>query len=250
MSNPDAVLGDVLVSEVHYHNVRLPDRSLDEPHVFEFVELVNRGDAPVNLSGWRLAGDVQFDFPQGASVGAGQTLLIFPFAPGDLAKKFSLELLYGVTSASLNLAGPYAGELADDGGMLRLERPGGDPTGPPSGAGYILADEVVYDDEAPWPLGAAGHGGSLVRLPIRRFGTSPSAWTANTPSPGRADLVLRELGDVNDDGQFSMADLTMVQHAGKYLTDQPASFTEGDWNGDGLFNQLDIVFALQEGRFF
>ncbi len=25
--------------------------------------------------------------------------------------------------------------------------------------------------------------------------------------------------------------------------------TEGDWNGDGLFNQLDIIAALQTGNY-
>ena len=36
---------------------------------------------------------------------------------------------------------------------------------------------------------------------------------------------------------------------GKYLTGQPATFEEGDWNGDGVFDQKDLVSALQAGSY-
>ena len=54
--------------------------------------------------------------------------------------------------------------------------------------------------------------------------------------------------------------LVAVQVAGKYLTGEPATWGEGDWNGtplmfstdppegDGLFNQLDVVAALAPGH--
>jgi hypothetical protein len=65
-------------------------------------------------------------------------------------------------------------------------------------------------------------------------------------------------GDANRDLQFDQLDLVQVQVAGKYLTSEPATWGEGDWNGapggspadpppgDGLFNQLDIIAALAE----
>ena len=31
------------------------------------------------------------------------------------------------------------------------------------------------------------------------------------------------------------------------MTGEAATFAEGDWNGDGLFNQQDLVAALQRG---
>ena len=34
-----------------------------------------------------------------------------------------------------------------------------------------------------------------------------------------------------------------------YVTNKPAIFEEGDWNNDGIFNQLDIVAALQPGNY-
>ena len=32
------------------------------------------------------------------------------------------------------------------------------------------------------------------------------------------------------------------------LTAAPATWDEGDWNGDGVFDQLDLVRALQAGE--
>lgn len=55
---------------------------------------------------------------------------------------------------------------------------------------------------------------------------------------------------------FDQLDLVRVLQAGKYLTGEPATWGEGDWNGapggrpgdpplgDGRFNQLDIIAVL------
>ena len=56
-------------------------------------------------------------------------------------------------------------------------------------------------------------------------------------------------GDANGDGAFNQLDIVQVLQTAKYLTDEPASFDEGDWNNDGFFNQLDIVEALQAGTY-
>ena len=40
-----------------------------------------------------------------------------------------------------------------------------------------------------------------------------------------------------------------VLQAAKYLSDKPATWGEGDWNRDGVFDQLDIVAALQTGNY-
>ena len=55
--------------------------------------------------------------------------------------------------------------------------------------------------------------------------------------------------DVNGDGRFDQLDIVQVQQGGKYLTGKSAERTEGDWKGDGLFDPRDIVAALQEGKY-
>lgn len=68
-------------------------------------------------------------------------------------------------------------------------------------------------------------------------------------------------GDADQDFDFDQFDLIRVQQAAKYLTEQPATWGEGDWNGapggsagapptgDGFFNQDDIVAALSAGKY-
>jgi hypothetical protein len=65
-----------------------------------------------------------------------------------------------------------------------------------------------------------------------------------------------QAGDADQDLDFDQMDLVRVLIAGKYLTDQPAYWGEGDWNGapggqvgappegDGRFDQLDIIASL------
>jgi hypothetical protein len=65
-----------------------------------------------------------------------------------------------------------------------------------------------------------------------------------------------QAGDADQDLDFDQLDLVKVQIAAKYLTGEPATWGEGDWDGapggysgnpppgNGFFDQLDIVAAL------
>jgi hypothetical protein len=78
---------------------------------------------------------------------------------------------------------------------------------------------------------------------------------------GPVDPIVLLPGDANQDLTFDQLDIVQVLAAGKYLTNEPATWGEGDWNGgpggvpgeppvgDGRFNQLDMVAALQGGAF-
>jgi hypothetical protein len=57
------------------------------------------------------------------------------------------------------------------------------------------------------------------------------------------------VGDSNGDGQFNQQDIVLILQAGKYNRDEPATRAQGDWNGDTRFDQLDIVAALQAGTY-
>lgn len=73
--------------------------------------------------------------------------------------------------------------------------------------------------------------------------------------PGRVSVVMNTTesevtaGDSNHDGVFNQLDVVWVLQSGKYLTGEPATFAEGDWNGDGVFDQLDVVAALAVGTY-
>ena len=61
--------------------------------------------------------------------------------------------------------------------------------------------------------------------------------------------LRRGIADVNLDGVFNSLDLVSVLQAGKYGSDEVATWSEGDWNMDGRFDMLDLVLALRSGDF-
>ena len=70
------------------------------------------------------------------------------------------------------------------------------------------------------------------------------------------DQTPLQAGDADQDLDFDQLDLVQVQIAAKYLTEQAATWGDGDWDGapggepgdppagDGLFDQRDIIQAL------
>ena len=99
--------------------------------------------------------------------------------------------------------------------------------------------------------------------PRSPFGGGENVWVVPlklTQSAGEVQPQL-EAGDADRDLDFDQLDLVAVQIAAKYLTGQPATWGEGDWNGapggsqdsppagDGSFNQLDIISALGAGKY-
>jgi hypothetical protein len=72
---------------------------------------------------------------------------------------------------------------------------------------------------------------------------------------------LLRAGDADQSLEFDQRDLVQVLVAAKYMTGQPATWGEGDWDGapggapgspppgNGLFDQIDIVAALGNGKY-
>ena len=70
-----------------------------------------------------------------------------------------------------------------------------------------------------------------------------------------------QAGDADQDFDFDQFDLVRVQQSSLYLTGEPATWGEGDWNGapggsqgdppvgNALFDQLDIIAALAGGAY-
>ena len=76
---------------------------------------------------------------------------------------------------------------------------------------------------------------------------------------GRRLLAVVLPGDANQDLHFDAADFVQVFKAGKFETNEAATWAEGDWNGgpgengpsvgDGVFTSHDLVSAFQASRF-
>jgi hypothetical protein len=81
----------------------------------EYLTLVNEGDAAVDLSGWRLAGGVEHTFQPGVVIPAGGTLYLSPDTVAFRARATS-----PTGGEGRFVQGPYAGQLSDRGGLVRL----------------------------------------------------------------------------------------------------------------------------------
>ena len=113
----------------------------------------------------------------------------------------------------------------------------------------------VPDISPDWP----NHGSKLYFTFVEREGSpfDASDWDIYESTW----IVPLMAGDADQDSDFDQLDLVGVQRAAKYLTGQPATWGEGDWNGapggqpgnppagDGLFDQVDIVAALRPGHY-
>ena len=58
-----------------------------------------------------------------------------------------------------------------------------------------------------------------------------------------------DLGDSNLDGKFDEQDLVTAFIFGKYMSEQPAGWADGDWNGDQVFGTEDFVVAFVAGNY-
>jgi hypothetical protein len=155
--------GPFVFSEIMYHPAtRIDGRNL------EFVELYNSQPWAEDLTGYRISGDVSFDFPPGMTIPALGRLVIAA-VPADV------QATYGIGS----VLGPFAGQLKDSGGALRLRNEGDG-----------IAFEVDYDSEHAWPAAPDGGGPSLVLARPSLGMTNPLAWAASAlagGSPGAAE---------------------------------------------------------------
>jgi hypothetical protein len=236
-----------VVSEIHNNPVDPDGPGRLRAEDFQFVELFNRTDVPVDLAGWRLSGSVGFDFADGTVVPPGQTLVVVPFDTSAVTKEAVFRFRFGLDS-SATLVGPFDGVLPSDAGMVRLERVLGDTNAHSRDDFFAAVDWVPYQDRPPWPE-AGGNGPSLRRMPIDGFGPEPTTWRRMPPSPGTVEALAAVIGDSNADGVFDRQDIVQVLRRAKYRTGLPATHAEGDWNGDRWFDQLDIVFALEADTF-
>ena len=154
----------------------------------------------------------------------------------------AFEAFYG---KDLPIAGEYGGE---DG--FRLNN-GGEQLRLVDSSGAVI-QEISYDNEGLWPAQADGLGSSLEIIDPRGGGSDPRNWRASSQvagTPGTDGSNPLRPGDSNGDGRFDQLDIVQVLQADKYLKDVNATFAEGDWNNDGRFDSLDIVLALQDGRY-
>ena len=243
--NSGPYVPDVVITEIHVNPVD-PDGETGRFKAtdFQYVELSNHSSQAVDLAGWQFDGDVEFTFEEATVLAAGESVIVTRFRPTDSGKLGIFRFTSGMP-ADARLFGRFRTTLSPDEGTIRLLRPidEDEPDGRP-----VLVEEVTYQGAAPWP-DAQLAGESLHRTIPDSSSNSPTSWIAAVSSPGQFTPTARVPGDVNNDQIFDSLDIVAVLRNAKYLTGQPARWEDGDWNGDGEFDQRDLVFALQQGGF-
>lgn len=112
-------------------------------------------------------------------------------------------------------------------GTVRHQRPDSPPSSDPTFYPQVTEDEVVYFFETPWPVGAAGNGAALARLPGGLFGDFPTSWTAEPGTPGGKLLDY----DFWSEGSFGAG------------SPQGSGMTE-DFDNDGVLNLIEFALGM------
>ena len=164
------------ITELHYHpsdpTAAEQAAGFDNENDFEFVELINPGTAPLDLTGVRFVDGIEFDFTDIAEpwLAPGQYVLLVKHVD-------AFEARYGF---DLPVVGVYTGRLSNTGEHLKLV----------DTEGQTLL-EFSYGTEAPWPALSDGSGPSLEIVDMAEDPTQPENWHAsdfNGGSPGGPSL--------------------------------------------------------------
>ena len=127
----------------------------------EWIELFNKSDASVDVSGWQLDDAIRYSFPPGTTVAAGEYLVV--------AK--DLTAMRTEYPELRNVVGDYSGMLSNREGRILLFDVVGNP-----------ADEVTYFDGGVWDDRADGNGPSLELVDPRSDNSQSLAWLASDES--------------------------------------------------------------------
>ena len=183
-------LSDLIISEVHYNPLPPAGNPVGVgDNDIEFVEVYNRSNQAIDLSQWRLRGDVDFDFPQ-ITLQPGESIPVLAFDPADSLSGDKLNAFrtqYGIT-ASVPLVGGFSGDLGNSFGRVSLQQADTPPASDPTITPFVTVDELVYDDLAPF-ANADNTGLSLNRITDTSFGYDASSFAALTPSPGSVSIA-------------------------------------------------------------
>ncbi|MFN0126967.1 MAG: lamin tail domain-containing protein [Verrucomicrobiales bacterium] len=202
--------GPLVISELMYHP---PDGQA------EYLELHNRGSAPIPLSQVAIAG-TGFAFNATApELPVGGLALVVSSDPAAFR-------VAHVVPDSVPVFGPMPSALSNGGERLRVLR--AESGGQSNPILQVAVDTVEYSDNPPWPIEADGQGSSLHRTGSG-YGGDPLHWSAATPTPGF-------IGNAPTDWRslfFSPAELANPALSGPLA----------DADADGLSNLLEYLMG-------
>lgn len=172
--------GTVRISQVMYDPIQ-------DGNDYEYIliENVSTESQPLEneIGTYRIDGGVEYTFPVGTTIAAGERLWVLSFDPIDTVRLNLFIAAYGLNGANETFVGGYSGSLSNRGDRVAIERPqdSDDPLNPLD-ISWVVVDEVFYFDQSPWPSGADGTGYPLLR-------TGLTTWGAPSATDTDADLI-------------------------------------------------------------
>ncbi|MGY8647311.1 MAG: lamin tail domain-containing protein [Verrucomicrobiales bacterium] len=232
-------LDGLIISEVMYHpNDPTPEELTLDPTLeesdFEWIELMNIGSTPLDLTNVRFTKGIEFDFINSTkmTIAPGERLVV-------VAKESAFNLRYGFVTTPDFVIGTFYKNLSNGGERLKLSM----------GAGTSIRD-FEYKTDLPWPTVSDGGNRSLVYVVVPDSlldPTLPESWRAGVSSggsPGEGESTTFA-GDPNgdDDGDGIPNLIAYAAPGGLTLT-----ITEGGYAELSYRRSLaaDDVFILIE----
>ncbi len=226
--------GELIISEVHYNPPGV-DAGL------EFLELHNASFSSIDLAQWRLDRAVDFVLPS-QTLAAGGSVVLVDFDPVvEVDKDTAFRAAYGISDMAV-LLGPWqAGDVLDNGGeKVDLQRKNDELELEANQFTYILIDQVVYDDVAPWPIVPDAGGHSLSRTSPTVYGNESANWAATVPNPGSFGTSIP--GDFNHDQVVDATDIDLLLDEVDAGTHDQAF----DLTGESQVTRLDVDYLVQD----
>ncbi len=151
----------VVLNEIMYH-------PLSEEKEHEYVELYNTTETDIDLTGWVLSGDIDYECDE--TIPAHGYLVI-------ANKRTAFRELYPAYDGLLGNDG-YVGSLPNSSGTVRLRRPleVWDAKTGSVATNLVLQEEVTYRDGGAWGKLADGGGSSLERVDPRADPRLAGSW--------------------------------------------------------------------------
>ncbi len=162
-ANSMTVNQDIVINEIMYHPLGDTDSK-------EYIELYNRSDQAVDMTGWELTRGVDFVFPDGLVLGSDEYLVV-------ARDPELIEAIYSLPAGSV--FGPAQDpESLDDFGVLRDR---GERVSLKDEMGRTV-DTVRYWDGGLWPRWADGLGSSMELIDPTQDNRYAQAWDASDDS--------------------------------------------------------------------
>jgi hypothetical protein len=178
----------------------------------QWIELFNRSDSAVDLSGWKISEGVKFTFPANTMI-APHGYLVVSNNASALAAKWP-----GVAS---KIIGNFTGSLSGKGERVAIVDAAGNP-----------ANGVTYSDGGRWPSDPDGGGSSLELRDAHADNSAPEAWSASSESARGSWQTFTWQGTASvasgDPTQWNEFILGLLD-AGTFLIDD-ISITQGGTN--------------------